>query len=214
MKNIQFSDPHRQKHFDFFRGFDQPHFNITANVDITNLITFTKAHQFKITPLIVYFITRTAMEIEPFCYRIRGDQVVCHENLRPSCTFLTEQSDVFSFCTVPYQTDMNDFYAGFLAEAERIQSEPSLEDDEGADDYLFLSAFPWVSFTGFQHAMDCKRGDSVPRISWGKFFEQNGSKLMPLSVQAHHAVVDGKHIGAYFQCFEKFVTEPEKYYDV
>ena len=211
MKNVQFSDPHRQKHFDFFRAFDQPHFNITANVDITALLKFSQKNSLKITPLIIYFITRTALEISQFCYRIRGDEVVCHENLRPSCTFLTEQSDVFSFCTVAYRQKMTDFYSDFKAEVERIQNNPSLEDEEGADDYLFLSAFPWVSFTGFQHAMDSKRGDSIPRISWGKFFKQNEADLMPLSVQAHHAVVDGKHIGKFFQMFEKIVAAPEDY---
>jgi chloramphenicol O-acetyltransferase type A len=40
--------------------------------------------------------------------------------------------------------------------------------------------------------------DSVPRISWGKYFEQGRQVMMPLSVQAHHAFVDGRHMGAFF----------------
>ncbi|MGK0468500.1 MAG: nitroreductase [Clostridium sp.] len=29
--------------------------------------------------------------------------------------------------------------------------------------------------------------DSIPRISWGKYFEESGKIKLPLSVQAHHA---------------------------
>ena len=87
---------------------------------------------------------------------------------------------------------------------QNMQATPSIEDEEHRDDYLFLSSFPWVSFTGFQHAMSYHPHDSVPRITWGKFIQEQGRIKMPLSVQAHHGVVDGQHIGSYFQQMEKW----------
>ena len=42
MKEVEFNDPHRKKHFDFFRKMDQPHFNITANVEIGGFLDFIK----------------------------------------------------------------------------------------------------------------------------------------------------------------------------
>ena len=41
--------------------------------------------------------------------------------------------------------------------------------------------------------------DSVPRITWGKYFKTADKILMPLSVQAHHALIDGRHMGKYFE---------------
>jgi len=35
---------------------------------------------------------------------------------------------------------------------------------------------------------------------------------MPLSVQVHHAVVDGRHVGEYFQKIETMAASPEKYF--
>jgi chloramphenicol O-acetyltransferase type A len=35
---------------------------------------------------------------------------------------------------------------------------------------------------------------------------------MPLSVEAHHALIDGVHIGKYFQEFERGLAEPEHYF--
>ena len=42
MKKITFINPHRQRHFEFFNSMSSPHFNITANVDITELMNVLK----------------------------------------------------------------------------------------------------------------------------------------------------------------------------
>ena len=199
MKTITFDDPHRRRHFEFFRNMDQPHFNITANIEITGLLKNIKEKGWSFTPVIVYYLSRTANEIPEFRQRIREDRVVEHERVHPSFTVLTEVSTVFSFCEVKYRPDLNSFLQTAQQRVDQMQQAPSFEDEEGRDDYLFLSSFPWVSFTGFQHAMHYTPADSVPRIAWGKFFQDRERVLMPLSVQAHHALVDGRHMGAYFE---------------
>ncbi|RMG85285.1 MAG: chloramphenicol acetyltransferase [Bacteroidetes bacterium] len=203
MKEIQFTHPHRQKHFDFFRRMNHPHFNICAQVDITDWLLFLKANQYPFTPSIVYLVAKTANEIAPFRQRIRGEKVFEHEIVHPSFTVWTDVADVFSFCEVPFSTDFEDFMTRATRQIEKMKTDPVFEDAPDRDDYLFLSSIPWVSFTAFQHAMHFHPSDSVPRIVWGKYFEQNGRTLLPLSVQVHHAVVDGRHVGAYFNLFEK-----------
>lgn len=53
--------------------------------------------------------------------------------------------------------------------------------------------------------------DSIPRISWGKYFEENGKIKLPMSVQAHHALMDGMHVGQYFSMFQEILDNPVKY---
>ena len=206
MKTITFTDPHRKKHFDFFRAMNQPHFNLVANVDITGFLKVVKQKKLPFTPYMVYALSKVANDISVFRWRIRGEQVVEHESVQPSFTVPTEASDVFSFCTVAYHPDRDTFVERAKATIERMKEDPNFEDEEGRDDYLFMSAIPWVSFTGLTHAMHYSPVDSVPRISWGKYFEQNGRILMPLSVQAHHAVVDGSDMGRYFQKAEELLV--------
>lgn len=212
MREIIFKNPHRQKHFEFFGNMNHPHFNITANVDITHLIPFLKKNNLPLTPSIVYLIARVANEIPEFRWRIRDGKVFEHELVQPSFTVFTEVADVFSFCTVDYEEDAKSFIARAFEKSEKMRTDPSFEDEAGRDDFLFLSAIPWVSFTSFEHAMNDHPSDSVPRMTWGKFFEINGKIQMPLSVQVHHAVVDGRHVGQYFQKIEKIATAPEQYF--
>jgi len=213
MKEIKFNHPHRQKHFDLFNAFDQPHFNITANVSIENLLSYLKKQGHSVSAGIVYTIARAANEIPEFRWRIRGNTVVEHAAVHPSFTVYTEVADVFSFCTVTYNNHAATFIENARKQSDQMRKTPILEDEADRDDYLFLSAIPWISFTSMQHAMPLKPVDSVPRISWGKFFSQNGTQHMPLSVQAHHAVVDGRHTGQFFEKVQAIANCPENYFE-
>lgn len=206
---VDFSDdPHRQKHFQFFAQMDQPHFNICAEVPIGPFREAIRDTDWGVTPALVYLLARTANELRPFRWRIREEGVIEHGAVHPSFTIPTEASEVFSFCTVDYQPEVTAFVAATRIEMAAMQETPSFEDEAGRDDFLFLSAIPWVRFTSISHAMHYTPPDSIPRISWGKFVKSGNELVMPLSVQAHHAVVDGSDIGHYFERITAYLTEP------
>ncbi|MEM1214120.1 MAG: CatA-like O-acetyltransferase [Bacteroidota bacterium] len=199
MKFITFDDPHRRKHFEFFNGMDQPHFSLVANVNIASLLAVVKEKRLPFNTAVVYVLARAANELPVFRWRIRDQSVVEHPSVQPSFTVPTEASSVFSFCTVTYDADPQVFLTRAAEVLRAMQTNPSLEDEPGRDDYLFLSAIPWVSFTSLTHAMHYNPVDSVPRISWGKYFWQGEQCWMPLGVQAHHALVNGNDLGDYYQ---------------
>ena len=89
----------------------------------------------------------------------------------------------------------------------KMAEDPSFEDEPDMDDYLYLSTFPWASFTSVEHAMHNEPADSVPRIVWGKYFVVGDKVMMPFSLHAHHAVVDGSDLGAYLQEFERLLKK-------
>lgn len=223
MKKITF-DPHRQAHFNHFNGMANPHFGITAEVDIgVFLDCVRRSPTLRFTPAVVYLISKAAMEVEPFRWRIRrckgkdeeAVEVMEHGNLRPSFAVPTARSSAFSFCTVAYDEDALAFHTAAEAEMERMKKNPSFEDEPGADDYLFLSSFPWASFTSVTHAMPGPAAkDSVPRIAWGKYHAVGDKTMMPLAVQAHHAVVDGSDIGRYYQRIQYFFNKSEEIFEL
>jgi chloramphenicol O-acetyltransferase type A len=74
-----------------------------------------------------------------------------------------------------------------------------------------MTSIPWVSFTGFVHPIHMHPVDSVPRFSWGKYFTDDDRIKMPLSVQGHHALMDGFHVGRYFQQVQKYLDTLESW---
>jgi|TARA_B110000285_G_C15001191_1_gene551523 chloramphenicol O-acetyltransferase type A len=208
MKKITFDNEHRRKHFEFFKNMNHPHFNICANVEITNFVKVLNKYQLPFTYSVVYAIAKTAKAIKEFRWRIIDGELFECENVRPSFTTYTEVADVFSFCDVSYDENYQTFIKMAAIKAAQMSKNPSFEDSEHHD-YLFLSSIPWVSFTMFQHAMPFHPTDSIPRITWGKYFEEGDKVKMPISIQAHHAVVDGRHVGLYFQEIEKLFQDFE-----
>ena len=199
MKIIEFTHPHRKKHFDFFNQMDQPVLNITAQIDIARLLPLLQEQQRPFTTSMVYLVSRAAHEVPQLRQRIRGQQVVEHELVHPSFTVKTDVDDVFSFCEVKYGENYLDFIERAKIRMKEMHAAPSFEDEHGRDDYLFLSAIPWIAFTNIQHPMHYHPMDSVPRIAWGKFEKVGEKVVMPLSVQVHHALVDGIHLGRFFE---------------
>lgn len=197
----------RKDHFNYFRQLDYPHFNICANIDITAFYRYIKENGLPFFISVLYASTKTANSIKEFRYRIREDKVVEHDIVSPSFTVMTE-GEVFSFCTAQFRDSYKDFKANALLEIEKIKNNVSIKDEPGRDDLLYVTCIPWVSFTSITHPVQMNPVDSIPRISWGKYFEESGKIKLPLSVQAHHALVDGVHVGRFFSTLQDVFDNP------
>ncbi|MVN85426.1 chloramphenicol acetyltransferase [Deinococcus sp. HMF7620] len=208
MKTLDLNTWPRRPHFDFFRGYTQPHFSVTAPVDITAFRTQVQGRQVAFTPAVTYVLSRAANELTPFRWRIRGDEVVEHESVHPSVTDAGAESELFHFCLLPYQPDARGFLQGAAAALAASRAQPGLDEDPVQDDVLYLSSLPWVAFTAITHAMPLAPADSIPRLSTGRFTEVGGRWQMPLSVQVHHALMDGRHVGAYFEAVQTLLDDP------
>lgn len=207
MKEIELSSWPRRPQYELYRDLDFPYFNLTAPVILGNFNHGASAAGSSFTIALVYLLARAANEQPAFRTRIRGEKVVEHEVVHPSITVLAE-NDRLGFCTIPFQQDFKAFSqraADMIAEA---RAQPSLEDPPGADDMLFMTSIPWVQFTGLIHPVPLNPPDSIPRIAWGKAMEEDGRWRMPLSVQCHHAVMDGVHFGRYFDRVQSMLRAP------
>jgi chloramphenicol O-acetyltransferase type A len=210
MKFIDIENWKRKDHYNYFKGLSYPHFNICGNLDITSFYSYIKKNESPFFISLLYVSTKAANSIKEFRLRIREDKVIEHETVAPSFTMMTE-SEVFSFCTVKFIDEFNDFKANTSKEIEKIKNNLTIEDEPGRDDLLYITSIPWVSFTSITHPVQMNPVDSIPRISWGKYFEENGKIKLPLSVQIHHALADGIHAGQYFNSIQEILDNPARY---
>jgi len=207
MRKIEMQSWARREHFKLFNTFNHPHFNMCVNMNLTIFLSYIREYGISFTPAILYLISRTANAIPQFRYRLRDGEVVEHENVSPSVTILGE-NELFGFCMIDYSQDFAEFYDRAKQQIAIIKKHPSLEDPLGRDDLLFMTAIPWVSFTSFTHPMQQHPADSIPRFAWGKYFEEAGHIKMPLSVQGHHALMDGLHMGRFYEAIQHYLDYP------
>ena len=207
MREIDLRTWDRRDHFEMFRAFDQPHFGMCANVDVTSFYPFIKQNGVHFTTALVYILSHCANAIPSFRQRLRRGVVVEHDVVHPSFTVLGN-GDVFGFCFVEF----DERFSVFAQRAERglaeAKAHPTLADEEGRDDLLFMTAIPWVAFTSFLHPLPSTPADSYPRFAWGKRVEVGTRLLLPLGVQAHHALMDGLHVGNFYAAVQDSLDRP------
>jgi chloramphenicol O-acetyltransferase type A len=208
MRHIDLETWPRREQFRLFSAWDCPHFNLCANVDLTAFYPVVKQRGLSFAVATVYVLARAANAIPEFRYRIRAGEVVEHEIVHPATTVLTDE-DLFTFCTFDYAEDFSSFAARAAERIACVQEHRTVENDPRRDDMLYMTAIPWVSFTGFMHPLHLHPVDSVPRFAWGKFFEDGECLKMPLSVQGHHALMDGLHMGRYYAEVQDYLHHPE-----
>jgi chloramphenicol O-acetyltransferase type A len=209
MRHIDIETWPRRDHYRLYRNLDQPHFNMCANVDLTAFYAALKVHQIGFTAGVLYVIARAANDIPAFRQRMRGDDVVEHETVHPSTTVLSDEG-LFGFCTLDYAADLPSFAAKATATMAAAKQHPTLEGDIERDDVLYSTSIPWVSFTSFAHPTHLHPVDCVPRMAWGKRFTEGDRLKMPLSVQGHHALMDGFHMGQYYERVQAYLAEPDR----
>jgi chloramphenicol O-acetyltransferase type A len=203
----------RRDVFNFFREFDKPYFNICTQLDVTQLLALLERRpKVSITLAYHYFALRAANEIEPFRYRLRDGQVIVHEVIHGGTTVLMANEN-FTLAYFDYEED----FASFIANAERAVTEVLAGDGafhpDARDDRIHFTALPWISFTSFSHARNWRGEDSIPKIAFGKFTQSGGRTLLPFSVEVHHALMDGLHVGRYLARLEAALAEPRTYLD-
>jgi chloramphenicol O-acetyltransferase type A len=199
----------RRRQFEFFRDFDNPYFNICASVNVAPLLDLTREAKHISFFIAYHFLSmQAANEVEPFRYRLRGDRVLVYERIHAGTTLLLADES-FTFVYFDFCEDFEVFHTHAKAAVEKARTGVSrLDEREGQDDLIHHSVIPWVSFTGISHARNWGRQDSVPKIAFGKYREDGNQIRMPISVEVHHALMDGLHVGRYFEKLESYLANP------
>ena len=195
----------RRRHFEIFKNYGDPFFNITAEVEISDLRRRARDRNASLFAASYFLVLKIVNELEEFRYRIRDNDVIVHDIIHGACTVLNEDR-TFSFCFFDYHPRFDDFEKHCARVLEENRSESSYDPRFDRDDVIHSSAIPWVRFTSFEHAKRLGSDDSCPKIVLGKFSEESGRVVMPISVSGHHALMDGIHAGMFFEKYEHYAS--------
>ncbi len=77
-------------------------------------------------------------------------------------------------------------------------------------DLLYLTMLPGIAFTSFSNPWGDPDEDSVPRITFGKVVEPAPRHFeVPVSVEALHSFIDGRHFQAFFEALAGLAAHAE-----
>ncbi|MBA3351819.1 MAG: chloramphenicol acetyltransferase [Blastocatellia bacterium] len=192
----------RKSTYQFFLDYEDPFFNIAANLDVTRLYQFCKQNDLAFSTAALFISLQAANSIREFRLRMMDEKVVQFDRVEATQTILNDD-DTFSFCYFEWRDDIFEFDRAGKAARDKYKSLKTFDVESDRIDLIYYSAIPWISFTSFKHASRADNRQTVPRMVFGKIFDDGRTKKMPFSVEAHHALVDGVHVGKLFNLFQQ-----------
>ncbi|PKK94048.1 MAG: hypothetical protein CVV61_01495 [Tenericutes bacterium HGW-Tenericutes-6] len=207
MKKINIDTWDRKDTFKFYEHVDMPRYLMTFDLDVTNLYDFVKKHELSFYLSFMHQALFVMNELEAFRYRFIDNDVYLFDCVHPSFTDMIENTTRFKIVTCDFCENLRTFN---LLAKEKSKSQGDTFIDMKAEerqDLVYITTFPWATYTQVSHAHNLNKKDAIPKLVWGKFKLDNHRKIMPFSIEVHHAFIDGYHLGTYINKLQERLNQ-------
>jgi chloramphenicol O-acetyltransferase type A len=201
---LDLSNWNRREHFEFFSRFEEPFFGLVVTVDCT--LALAEAKRLGI-PFFLYYLYQALQavnQVDALRYRVENEQVYSFDRIHASAT-IGRPDHTFGFSFIELHNDLEKFVREAQVEINAVQASEGLRLSPSTArlDVIHFSALPWIRFTGLTHARSFSHPDSIPKISVGRTYTEGSAILMPVSVNVHHGLADGYHVGLFLDEFQQ-----------
>lgn len=183
--------------------------SITARLDVTELVRYSEASGTKFYLNFLWLLSRVLNSRDDYkmAYRWQTGELICYDMIHPTQYVFHEDTETCSPVYTTYCEDYETFYKGALADLERAKQTRSYAlDAEGHPNWFDASFISWLSYDALHVELPDGYLYFLPIVNWGKYREENGRLMMPLSVRMNHAVADGFLIANVFRLLEKEIA--------
>ena len=195
----------RAEQFRFFKTYDRPHYAVTARVDVTAVMEAKHTHGHAPFRRCLHAIGAGLHAVPELRMRFKGDRVTLYDRLQLSPTIPLDTGD-FRYTYIRWQPDWTAFDADAKTRIDAVRAGQPLNANDGTiEDVAYLSCMPWLDYTSIDNALPGAH-DCIPRVSWGKIVPKGEGHDMAMTIQVHHALVDGLQVGRFFEATARALT--------
>jgi chloramphenicol O-acetyltransferase type A len=198
----------RRASFEFFRKFTEPYHGVCLRVDCTATYRYAKQHQLSVFLSLLHRSLVAAHQVENFRTRVVDGTVWRYEVINGGSAVGRANSTI-GFGHYQFRERIEEFVREAAVEVDRVRQRDDLERYPDVN-LIRYSVLPWLDFTSLSHARDFTREDTAPYVTFGKITEADGRSTMPVSIHAHHALIDGLHVARFVEKFQEALDAPDK----
>lgn len=197
-KRIDVGNWSRKTVYENFIGYSMPVFSIGVRLDVTNLYNRCKKKGKSFFIDFLYVIMKCINSTDGLKFRIYNGEVVLFDTVKPSFIVLADDGLIVT-CMSPMHDNYEEFYDAvqnnIIISRKNAANKKTFNSTE-KNDCIYISTLRWVDIANVTNAYDFKNVDnsSIPRVTWGKYVEENSRMKMSFNIAAHHALVDGEPI--------------------
>jgi chloramphenicol O-acetyltransferase type A len=204
VRDIDIATWPRRSAYEHFRPMTQGCFSVTALVVATGFVQRAKARG--VTPWLAYHHAALVAVNQVPAFRCRFSASGVREWVRVHASTTVLRADQsFGIVSLRFVPELAEFAVLAAPGVARVKAASGHlfagdESDLDIDSLIHMTALPWLNFTSFHHARDA--ADATPKIAIGRLSKVGDIEQMPVSVDVHHALVDGLHVAQFFEAFQ------------
>lgn len=195
----------RKEHFEQFYHNVPASFNITVELDISNLMR----KELKLYPAMLYLLSRLVNKYDNFRMAFDENGVLgFFDIVHPAYTLFHKENETFSGIWSEYTPDFTSFCGNYAADVTaygnimKYQAKPDCPPN-----IFYVSMLPWIHFSSFDLNLEQGHNYLMPIFTLGKYITDNGKTLLPFAALVHHAVCDGWHISRFINELQQDIND-------
>ncbi|MBR4752029.1 MAG: hypothetical protein IK077_09735 [Thermoguttaceae bacterium] len=180
--------------------------SMTARIDVTDLVARSKETGTKFYLNFLYLLSRTLNSRDDYKmgYLWETKELICYDAINPTQYVFHEDTETCTPVYTKYDEDYQRFYAGAFEDVERAKKTKEYGlDPINRPNWFDASYIPWISYDSLNIELPDGYLYFPPIVNWGKYREENGRLVMPVSVRLNHAIADGYLVANVFRLLQR-----------
>ncbi|MBQ3270370.1 MAG: chloramphenicol acetyltransferase [Clostridia bacterium] len=183
--------------------------SMTARVDVTELARRSRETGTRFYINFLYILAKVLNSRDDYRmgYLWQTDELICYDRIHPTQYVFHDDTETCTPVYTRWREDYAAFYAAALDDVERAkQTREYALDAANHPNWFDASFIPWVSYDALNIELPDGYLYFAPIVNWGKYREENGRLMMPVSVRLNHAIADGYLIAKVFRLLEEEIS--------
>jgi chloramphenicol O-acetyltransferase type A len=183
---------------------------MTSRVDVTRLVEVSKKTGTKFYVNFLYLLTKVLNSRDDYrmAYLWQTDDIICYDVINPTQYVFHEDTETCTPVYSNYDPDYKTFYDNALADVEKAkQTREYGLDPANHPNWFDASYISWLSYDSLNVELPDGYLYFQPIINWGKYREENGRLMMPLTVRMNHAIADGYLVAKVYKLLDEEIAK-------
>lgn len=180
--------------------------SLTARLDVTELVSYSQRTDTRFYLNFLYILSKVLNSRDDYRmgYLWQTDELICYDVIHPMQYVFHDDTET---CTVVY-TEYCEDYSTFYARALNDLEEGKKTREYGLDaanhtNWFDASYISWLSYDSLNIELPDGYLYFLPIVNWGRYREENGRLVMPVTVRLNHAAADGYLIANVFRLLQQ-----------
>lgn len=183
--------------------------SMTARIDVTALVEYSKETDTKFYLNFLYILTKALNSREDYRmdYHYKTDELICYDVINPTHYVFHEDTQTCTPVHSEYCEDYKTFYSNASRDIENAKKNREyVYDGDKYPNWFDASYVSWISYDSLSLELPDGYLYFPPIINWGRYREENGRLMMPITVRLNHAIADGFLVANVFRLLQEGIA--------